>query len=214
MENTDQASLEFLRTHSACGDGFDWAIQNGNIAGWWTACPHGDWLIWFVTHLGVDSKKVIRAAMACADLAYPFLTEKEVDARDGLETVNTWLDEKTGIQALGKAGRLADEAFVNANLRGDTSAAFAVKSIACVIKAAFWIDKDRYRANQFASKTCTWAAEAAGAASDPNGMDRQEVIEQLHQACADRVRALIPESEVSEPVKIYLESRNEPIPTR
>lgn len=212
MHGTDPISLEFLKNHSACGDGFEWAVNAGSMTGWWQICHHGDWLIWFITHLGLEDRLVIGAAAQCAELGLPHLSEIDQPARGGMDTLEAWLNRNATQEDVAEAGRLADSAFVAANLRGDTAAAYAIKAIGCVLKGTLWIKTHRYRACQFASKTCTWVAEAAGSVDPlPEGKSSRDIIDAMHLECANRVRASIPEAVVAQHLSEYLQSKNEPI---
>ena len=76
----------------ACGEARDWVaseIERGSsIADMWDRCPRGDWLLWLAGNAGVERKRLVLAACACARLALPYTTDPRV--LRCIETTEAW----------------------------------------------------------------------------------------------------------------------------
>lgn len=184
--------FDYLMANYACGDGFEWAITQDSLHTCWRTCPHGDWLLWLVAHIGVDPRLVVRTAAGCARLGLKYAGDMSAPTREALELAESWSDQRAELAELAAMDRKVERAWVEAHEEGKTAEACAVKAAGSVLKAALTMEKHRNRACQFAAKASTWAAEAARAQAKKIKKNPETVAEQVHQLCAEHLRAAIP----------------------
>ncbi len=156
-----------------CREGVEWA-RGRTPADAWRDCPRGDWLMWLAGRLSgppesASSRRVVRAAVACARLSLPYVREKDLLAvLLALHLADEYAagreDWETACVAGDAAGAAAGDAARAARVAGDAGDA-------------------------------AWAAWAAGAAARAAG-DAWDVAWAAGDAtlarCADEVRRIIP----------------------
>src|SRR5690349_17926772 len=81
----DMTKLQtLLESMNACRYAREW-IGDRTLAKAWNECPRADWLLWFAARRGVDKKKIVLAACACARLALKFVRAGEDRPRLAIE---------------------------------------------------------------------------------------------------------------------------------
>lgn len=63
---------EGLQKMGACPELIEWAGKFEDVFSAFGAFPRGDWLLWLGLKLGIDHQVMVKAACACAKLAFPF----------------------------------------------------------------------------------------------------------------------------------------------
>jgi hypothetical protein len=65
----------------------------------WNECPRGDWLLGIAARSGVDRRKIVLAAAACARLALEHIDPREGLPLSGIETAERWANGSGDIEA-------------------------------------------------------------------------------------------------------------------
>ncbi|AUX33312.1 uncharacterized protein SOCE836_054680 [Sorangium cellulosum] len=77
----DALSLEAeLLRLGACEEGRAWA-RGKALAEAWGTCARGDWLMWLAVRVGVDRRRIVLAACACARLTLEHAFDDEAALR-------------------------------------------------------------------------------------------------------------------------------------
>jgi hypothetical protein len=68
--------VDLLKAQDACPEAIAWARQFQALEELWRACPHAEWMIWFVEQLGYQDDAGLRLfAAACARRHWHLLTD-------------------------------------------------------------------------------------------------------------------------------------------
>lgn len=81
--------------------GDDWAAM-------WIDCPRGDWLLGIAERVGVDHVALVRAAVACAELALDYVVPGE--ARVVLDVATRWTKGEATTEDVARATAALEEA--------------------------------------------------------------------------------------------------------
>ena len=96
-----------MKTHqqledlSACQQAVAFAAGYDNLQDAWTACPRGDWLLWFAARRNVNRQTLVLAACACARLVLPYTKDRWVLAC--IETTEAWCRGEVSLEEVQKA---------------------------------------------------------------------------------------------------------------
>lgn len=104
MDN--QQLVEFLKKNHACAPSLEW-LQSRTLAEVWEQCERGDWLLWLAAKAGVDRKRLVMAACACARLALVHVPSGEERPRIAIETAESWCRGEANIEQVREARRNA-----------------------------------------------------------------------------------------------------------
>ena len=133
-----------LKNLGACSEAVQW-VGTKTLAVGWRTCTRGDWMLWLAARAGIDRKKIVLAACACARLVLQFLPTDELRPLTAIETAERW--------ARGKA--TLDEVNIAAN-----AAAYAANAANAAAYAAY-----AAYAAEYAAYAAAYAANAANAAN-------------------------------------------------
>jgi hypothetical protein len=155
----------FLRKHSACTDGADWAIATGceTIEEIWLREDlKPEWRIWIVTQEGVLTDKQLRLfACRCVREAWHLLTDPR--SREAVEVAERFANGEAMKEELAAAKAAAEAAAWEAAKAAAEAAKAAAKAAAEAAKAAAW---EAAEVAEAAAMAAAWAtAEVAEAAA-------------------------------------------------
>ena len=105
----NQSLVEFLKRNHACGESLEW-LGDRNLAQTWAECERGDWLLWLAAKAGIDRKRLVMAACACARLALVHVRIGEERPRIAIETAEAWCRGEATIEQVREARKAADAA--------------------------------------------------------------------------------------------------------
>ena len=105
----NQQLVAFLKKNLACRAGLEW-LQARTLAEAWEQSERGDWLLWLAAKAGVDRRRLVMAACACARLALVHVPPGEERPRVAIETAEAWCRGEATIEQVRKASRNADAA--------------------------------------------------------------------------------------------------------
>jgi hypothetical protein len=80
----------------ACKPAIEWA-SGKTIEQAWAECERGDWLLWLAISAGVDRRRVVLAACACARLSLPHVPAGEMRPLKAIETTEAWARGDAGV---------------------------------------------------------------------------------------------------------------------
>ncbi len=124
---------KWLDQREACSGALEWLGTRG-LATAWGECDRGDWLLWLAGMAGVDRRRLVLAACACARGALPYIPEGENRPRVAIETAEKWARGEEGV-TLGDVRRAACAAYA-ACATDATDAAYAATDAAYAAYAA------------------------------------------------------------------------------
>jgi hypothetical protein len=105
----NQQLVAFLKKNLACRPALEW-LQARTLAEAWEQSERGDWLLWLAAKAGVDRRRLVMAACACARLALVHVPPGEERPRVAIETAEAWCRGEATIEQVRKASRNADAA--------------------------------------------------------------------------------------------------------
>jgi len=81
--------IQKMETLNACADALEWIQMNSsNPEKLWNECERGNWLLWLVSKLDIDRKRLVLAACQCARLVKHLMTdERSIKA---IEVAEAW----------------------------------------------------------------------------------------------------------------------------
>ena len=106
----NQQLVAFLKKNLACRPALEW-LQARTLAEAWEQSERGDWLLWLAAKAGVDRRRLVMAACACARLALVHVPPGEERPRVAIETAEAWCRGEATIEQVRKACRNADAAY-------------------------------------------------------------------------------------------------------
>lgn len=128
----NQQLVAFLKKNLACRPALEW-LQARTLAEAWEQSERGDWLLWLAAKAGVDRRRLVLAACACARLALVHVPPGEERPRVAIETAEAWCRGEATIEEVRKASRNADAAYaayVAADAAADAAYAYAAADAA------------------------------------------------------------------------------------
>jgi len=131
----NQSLVEFLRKNHACRESLKW-LEGRDLTQAWAECERGDWLLWHAAKAGIDRKRLVMAACACARLALVHVRAGEEGPRITIETAEAWCRGEATIEQVREARRnaaaAADDAYAAAAAAADAAydAAYAAYAAA------------------------------------------------------------------------------------
>ncbi len=150
----NQQLVAFLKKNLACRPALEW-LQARTLAEAWEQSERGDWLLWLAAKSGVDRRRLVMAACACARLALVHVPPGEERPRVAIETAEAWCRGEATIEQVRKASRNVDAAY---------AAAAAAATAAYAAYAADAADAAAYAAYA-AAAAAAYAAYAARASA-------------------------------------------------
>ncbi len=109
----NQQLVAFLKKNLACRPALEW-LQARTLAEAWEQSERGDWLLWLAAKAGVDRRRLVMAACACARLALVHVPPGEERPRVAIETAEAWCRGEATIEQVRKASRNVDAAYAAA----------------------------------------------------------------------------------------------------
>ena len=167
-----------LRRLDACREALAWAANYADMHAAWAACDRGDWMLWVAARTGVDRKRVVLAACACARLALVHVPYGELRPLRAIETAEAWCRDEATIQEVRRAA-----ADARAYVKDAVDAARAAYAAAYAARAA---DADALDADDLYADAAYGAAYAA-AAYGPDAARKLTLLE-----CAEICRRMLP----------------------
>ena len=131
----NQSLVVFLNRNHACGESLEW-LGDRNLSQTWAECERGDWLIWLAAKAGIDRKRLVMAACACARLAIVHVRIGEERPRIAIETAEAWSRGEATIEQVREARKAAAYAAYAAAAAYAASAADAAAYAADAADAA------------------------------------------------------------------------------
>ena len=161
----NQQLVEFLQKNHACTPSLEW-LKSRTLAEAWEQCERGDWLLWLAAKAGVDRRRLVMAACACARLALVHVPPGEERPRVAIETAEAWCRGEATIEQVKEARRNAADAAdaADAAAYAAAAAAYAAYAASSPAYAAAAAAKAAYAAAYAASSPAYAAAAAAKAA--------------------------------------------------
>ena len=120
----NQQLVAFLKKNLACRPALEW-LQARTLAEAWEQSERGDWLLWLAAKAGVDRRRLVMAACACARLALVHVPPGEERPRVAIETAEAWCRGEATIEQVRKASRNAYAAYAYAAAAAADAAAAA-----------------------------------------------------------------------------------------
>ena len=120
MTTTWQTALALLKP---CADAVALYSTYPTLQAAWDACERGDWMLWYLGRCGVDRRRLVLAACACARLSLGYVPAGEDRPRLAIETAERWARGEERV-TLDSVRRAADAAY-NAAYAADTAYATA-----------------------------------------------------------------------------------------
>jgi len=106
---------QWLSEQGAHHDVVEWAAPHGDDwRAMWEACPRGDWLLGIAARRGVDPKRLVEAACACAELAFDQLPEGEDRPAEAVSAARAWIVGSDDAAARAEANARVDAAIEEA----------------------------------------------------------------------------------------------------
>ena len=102
----NQSLVEFLKRNHACGESLQW-LGDRDLVQTWADCERGDWLLWLAAKAGIDCKRLVMAACACARLALMHVRVGEERTRIAIETAEAWCRGEATIEQVREARKNA-----------------------------------------------------------------------------------------------------------
>jgi hypothetical protein len=169
----------------AWSDGYGTAFAQA-----WDECPFGPGMVAFCMRIGVDKKRVIRAAAACVEGVIDLVPAGEPAPAESLEAAKLYTTStafRAGEDAWAAGIRCREYAYRIASRYNtpETRVADAASVVALACGAPVPFQRAR-----FAKQAVTFAVEAMMIAHPKQDKDRQR--SGLYRQCAERVRACIP----------------------
>ena len=164
----NQQLVAFLKKNLACRPALEW-LQARTLAEAWEQSERGDWLLWLAAKAGVDRRRLVMAACACARLALVHVPPGEERPRVAIETAEAWCRGEATIEQVRKACRNADAAYdaaadaAAAAYDAAADAAYDAAYVAAYVAAD--ADADADAAADAADADAAYAAAAADAAA-------------------------------------------------
>ena len=106
----NQQLVAFLKKNLACRPALEW-LQARTLAEAWEQSERGDWLLWLAAKAGVDRRRLVMAACACARLALVHVPPGEERPRVAIETAEAWCRGEATIEQVKEARRNAADAY-------------------------------------------------------------------------------------------------------
>ncbi len=132
----NQQLIGFLKKNRACAPSLEW-LESRTLAEAWEQCERGDWLLWLAAKAGVDRKRLVMAACACARLALVHVPTGEERPRIAIETAEAWCRGEATIEQVREARRNAAAADADAAAADAAYAAAAAADAAYAAAAAY-----------------------------------------------------------------------------
>ena len=171
----NQSLVEFLKRNHACGESLQW-LGDRDLVQTWADCERGDWLLWLAAKAGIDCKRLVMAACACARLSLMHVRVGEERPRIAIETAEAWCRGEATIEQVREARKnAAARAAAGTGPAGAAGDAAATAAYAAT------------RAATYAAAYAATAADAAYAAADAAAANSRE----MQQKTADIVRSMI-----------------------
>ena len=152
----NQSLVEFLKRNHACGESLEW-LGDRNLAQTWAECERGDWLLWLAAKAGIDRKRLVMAACACARLALVHVRIGEERPRIAIETAEAWCRGEATIEQVREARKAADAADAAAYAAYAAAYAADAYAAAAAYAAAYAADADAYAAAAYAADAYAYA---------------------------------------------------------
>lgn len=109
----NQQLVAFLKKNLACRPAIEW-LQARTLAEAWEQSERGDWLLWLAANAGVDRRRLVMSACACARLALVHVPPGEERPRVAIDTAEAWCRGEATIEQVRKASRNAADAAADA----------------------------------------------------------------------------------------------------
>jgi hypothetical protein len=164
MESVELAKT--LRRLGACREAREWA-KGKSLAEVYEALHRADWWLWLAALVGVDRKRVVLAACACARTALKYVPDGETRPIAAIETAEKW--------ARGEAGVTLNDVREAARASRAAYAAAAAYDAAAAAYAATYAAYAAYDAADDAA----YAAYDAAAAADDDDARRKALAEMM-----------------------------------
>jgi hypothetical protein len=182
--------MELLNEKDACSEAREW-IAGQSAAEAWEKCVRSDWMFWICGRVGVERKRIVLAACACARLALKFVKEGEERPRICIEITERWVRGEATIGEVRKARDESWKAWPAAAAYDAAYAAYAAAAYAAYAAAAFAAGAAAafaaYDAAAYAAYAAYDAAYAAAFAAGAAAAQRD---------CANAIRKVISFEEV------------------
>jgi hypothetical protein len=179
-----------------CADVLSWADGYGDDAEKaWGECPFGGQMVWFVSRIGADKRRTIRAAAACVESVICHVRGDESEPREALDAVLAYTgsagEQIFAAMGLGEAAyqagmRCRDYAFRVAD-RNDAGCLVADAASVLGLSCGGLVPFQRAR---FLKQAVDLSVAASVRATHAEGND--EVRAHLYQLCAKRTRLCVP----------------------
>ena len=172
---------DLLASRGACLSARKW-VGKRTAEKAWRECPRGDWLLWIAAKGGVDRKKLVLAACACARLSLKYVPKGEKRPLKAIETAEAWCDGKATLAQVRAAAAAA----------ADAAAAAAAADAAAAAAAAAYAYAAAYAAYAAADDAAYAAAAAAAAAYAADAADAADARKKNQKLTADICRQHLP----------------------
>lgn len=113
---SNNASIDQLLIKlDACLDAAAWA-KGKSLSVIWRTCPYGDWMLWLVTKVGIDRRKIVLCAADCAELlAKHWESDSELACIWAIDSARRWACGDADIDEVQAATAAACTAACTAN---------------------------------------------------------------------------------------------------
>ncbi len=165
------------------------AALTGTPAEMWADCPRGDVMLAAASWAGVDRRRLVATACACARSALRYVPEGEDRPKTAIRTAEAWARGDPGVTV--ESVRMAARAAESATAESVGSGAPGAQAATCAIAAAAWAALAAIPPPAAAAHVCAYVAEAADAAARAADAGPDARVASL-AASADLVRSHIP----------------------
>ena len=130
MSNASPLSAVLSVGPDACHESRVWlaTVADLALAPAYYACPDGRWLLWLAARAGVDRRRIVLAACACAELALVHVPAGEDRPRRCIEVTRAWCRGEASLEEV-RAARMEARA-ATADAAYATVAAYAAYAAA------------------------------------------------------------------------------------
>ena len=177
----NQQLVAFLKKNLACRPALEW-LQARTLAEAWEQSERGDWLLWLAAKAGVDRRRLVMAACACARLALVHVPPGEERPRVAIETAEAWCRGEATIEQVKEARRNAADAYA----AYASSPAYAAAAYAAAAAAAAAAYASSPASSPAAAAYAAYAAaDAADAAADSRALKEAAELVRGLISCAE-----------------------------
>ena len=108
---TKKDYIQLLKDLNACGSAIEWSKNTkGGPQMLWNKCNRGDWMLWLISRIDPDRKRLVLTACKCARLALKCVKKGDNRPLKAIETAEAWANGTEGVSIQDVKDAAADAA--------------------------------------------------------------------------------------------------------